>query len=571
MLGATQPQSKPPRALVYDGRIYVLSGYEHSERCRAITGGRWDKEKRAWSYPASAAVAAAVADAFRPFGLAVNQEFKDVLARAESGARAKTAADDELANIPGTKTTPWLHQKQAYWFAANQPATMLAMGMGAGKSKVVVDLVCGKGYAATLIICPKSVVGVWPKQFATHGGREVHVVSLTKGTCAKKVEVARQAMALAKARGQLCVVVVNYESAWREPFGPSYDGTGKRVTDKGFAMTAGFDLVVLDESHKIKAPGGRASLFCGKLGAAIPNRLALTGTPMPHSPLDIYAQYRFLDPTIYGQSYSKFRMQYAVMGGYGGYEVQGYQRTEELNQKFYSIAYRVDKAYIDAALDLPEVVLATKTCELEPGAAKQYRELYKDFVTGCGDSKVTAANALTKLLRLQQITGGTVKNVDGELVQVSTAKQELFADVLDDIDVGEPVVVFARFLSDLDAVRAVAESQGRTYGELSGRDRGGLAADSTMAEGVDVLGVQIQAGGVGIDLTRARYAIYYSVGYSLGDYEQSMARCHRPGQTRKTFFVHLVCEGTVDEKVYQALAERRDVVEFMLEQAGGAK
>jgi SNF2 family DNA or RNA helicase len=85
-----------------------------------------------------------------------------------------------------------------------------------------------------------------------------------------------------------------------------------------------------------------------------------------------------------------------------------------------------------------------------------------------------------------------------------------------------------------------------------------------MSPDVDVVGVQVQSGGVGIDLTRAAYAVLYSVGFSLGDYEQLLKRVHRPGQERATTYIHLLAEDTVDEKVYQALAEKRKVVEFVL-------
>ena len=75
----------------------------------------------------------------------------------------------------------------------------------------------------------------------------------------------------------------------------------------------------------------------------------------------------------------------------------------------------------------------------------------------------------------------------------------------------------------------------------------------------------MQSGGVGIDLSRAAYAFYYSLGYSLGDYEQSLARLRRPGQTRCVRYYHLVCQGTVDEQVYAALRERRSVIEAVLQ------
>ena len=84
-----------------------------------------------------------------------------------------------------------------------------------------------------------------------------------------------------------------------------------------------------------------------------------------------------------------------------------------------------------------------------------------------------------------------------------------------------------------------------------------------------MLAVQIDSGGVGVDLTRARYAIYYSLGFSLGSYEQSLARIHRPGQTRPVEYIHLLAEGTVDERVMAALARRSDVVNTVLHEMKG--
>jgi SNF2 family DNA or RNA helicase len=74
----------------------------------------------------------------------------------------------------------------------------------------------------------------------------------------------------------------------------------------------------------------------------------------------------------------------------------------------------------------------------------------------------------------------------------------------------------------------------------------------------------MRSGGEGVDFSAARYCIFYSVGFSLGDYEQALKRTHRPGQTRRVVYYHLVVKGTVDEDVYTALRERRDVVEYIL-------
>jgi hypothetical protein len=107
----------------------------------------------------------------------------------------------------------------------------------------------------------------------------------------------------------------------------------------------------------------------------------------------------------------------------------------------------------------------------------------------------------------------------------------------------------------------VARELGRGYSEVSGREKT-LAA--WQAGDTTILGVQIQSGGTGLDLFKACYCAYYSLGFSLGEYEQSLARLHRPGQTRCVRYYHLVAKGTVDEAVYAALRERRNVVEAVL-------
>jgi SNF2 family DNA or RNA helicase len=192
-----------------------------------------------------------------------------------------------------------------------------------------------------------------------------------------------------------------------------------------------------------------------------------------------------------------------------------------------------------------------------------YRAMEREMVAEIEAGTVTAANALTKLLRLQQATGGYARTdeLGTVLIDGTPTKRQMLEDRLDDLPVTEPVVVFCRFRSDLDDVQAAARSLGREYAEVSG-DRKDL--ERWQAGEAVILGVQIQSGGVGIDLSRAAYAFYYSLGYSLGDYEQSLARLRRPGQTRCVRYYHLVAPGTVDEQVYAALRERRSVIDAVL-------
>lgn len=430
---------------------------------------------------------------------------------------------------------------------------MLSMDMGTGKSKVAIDLIVNHRIRKALIICPLSVVRVWPREFRTHAGVGYNVIPLDEGSVERKTDVARQCLQLATQRKEPIVFVINYESAAAGAFAQ-------------WSLKQEWDLIILDESHKIKAPGGKRSMHFAHLGKRARRRLCLTGTPMPHSPLDLYAQYRFLDPSVFGTSFVQFRNRYANMGGYGGYQVVSYKNIPELHQKMYTRAFRVTKDI----LDLPPYHHVHRTFTLGPESAGFYKTLEDKMYAEVDDGEVTISNALVKLLRLQQVTSGYIMDDAGNTRYVDGSKAALLEDVLDDIDPEEPVVVFARFKEDLDRIRKIVEKREKkngefcVYGEVSGSQKD--LVEGKFPPHIDVLGVQVQSGGTGIDLTRAHFAVYYSLGFSLGDYEQSLARVHRPGQTEPTTFIHLLAKGTVDEKVYKALQARKNVIEYVLEE-----
>jgi SNF2 family DNA or RNA helicase len=324
-----------------------------------------------------------------------------------------------------------------------------------------------------------------------------------------------------------------------------------------------WDLIVPDEIHRAKSPSGKASMELKRLRGHARYRVGLSGTPMPHSPMDVFAPFRFLDVRIFGPSFSAFRQKYAVMGGFQRKQVTGFQNLEELESHMSRITFRVGKE----VLDLPSETSVTYYCELTGEAARIYRDLDEDFVALVKEGTITAANAMVKLLRLQQVTGGCVPTDDAVPRRVDSAKLKLLADTLEDIGSEEPVVVFGRFHADLDAVHeactlvAAANDCGMKSMELSGR-RDEIAR--WQAGEAQVLAVQIDSGGEGVDLTRARYSIFYSTGFKLGKYEQAKARTHRPGQEKPVMHIHLIARSTVDVKIMRALERRAEVVEAIL-------
>lgn len=450
----------------------------------------------------------------------------------------------------------WQNQEEAYQFAMPRPAAMLAMDMGTGKTRVAIDLAMDRNDVWwVLVVCPKSVLSVWPKELSKYASRDMLTYTYCMRQPGKIADEAKRVKEYINPRpvpGLKRFVIINYDSVWRRELGETI-------------LKAGFDMVILDESHRAKAAGSKVSRFLALLGKRVKYRLCLSGTPMANSPLDVYGQYRFLDPSIYGTNHSAFMQEYAVMGGPERRFVVGYKNQRQLNEKFQSIAYQCSMADVSQRLKLPEQLPpTTREVELPAKDMRTLRELSKEFIAECSTGNtIVVNNVLTRALRMQQIAAGFCLTVSepgapAEAEDLNTAKADALLDYLEDIDHSERVVVFCQFKHDLQVIREAAHKDGRPSFELSGSEN--TLERWKVASGA-VLAVQIQAGAEGVDMTCSNHAVYFTLPYSLALYDQSKARLYRPGQMRPVSFVHLIAEGTIDELIYQSLMRKRSLID----------
>ena len=533
----------PTAAMSNSGRIMVTGDtWPHKDVLKAFVGAKWDRKLKAWTYPPTVDALDALRAYFRD-SLSVDDDCLKLDIQREQIARAVAVkTETDLEDPPMVKTPLWNHQKQAFYFAKalldSCGGGLLAMDMGTGKTKVAIDLVNEYLANKILVICPKAVMQVWPSEFVKHS---LHPYRVMTAAGSKTLEVKTQNIIYKEEYWD--VLVLNKDIVWREPM-------------RSYLLSAGFDFVVYDESHHIKSPGSKISRFMhtmARRGAkqlvvkTTTKRLALTGTPMPHSPLDLYGQMRFVNENVFGTSFVRFRTRYAIMGGFENRQVIGYHNEEELRRLFEENAFVV-KA--EDVLDLPPTKVVQRTCQLTSRERRIYNEMKNELVAEVEDGRLTAANAMVKVIRLAQIANGVC---DG--IVIGDSKKKLLGEVLDEISHDEPVVVFCRFWEDMNAVRDYCLEEGRTYRELSGRK-------NQLAEWTDgVLAVQYRAGGAGVDLTLAHYCLFYSPVYSLGDYDQAKKRLDRPGQTKPITFAQLIVENTVDRQIYKSLDNRREVLE----------
>ena len=423
------------------------------------------------------------------------------------------------------------------------------MDMGTGKTITTIAL-AGTLYlkhkiTRLLIVCPKSIVDVWDQEFEKFADFDFHLAVLD-GTGTKKADTIRHMVGTS-----LQVIVVNYESCWR--------------LESEIARWRP-DMIVCDESSKIKNAQAKCSKALHRLGRISEYNLILTGTPITNSPLDFFSQYKFLDERIFGSSFYSFRAYYATMGGYQNHQIVGYKNLPELVRKAHSIAYRIT---IDEAVDLPEFVEEIRPIKLEKNAQQIYDSIEKDSYAELMNGEITTRNVLTQLLRLSQITGGFVGNDTGDDVQqLSTAKLEALEDIIDSsIEERKKVVVFARFVPEIEAIARLLRKKKIGYALIKGdvKDRAEqVEAFQNDPECMVFVG-QLQTTGMGLTLTAGSVCVYYSLDFSYANYQQSMARVRRIGQTKRGVYIHLVAKGTIDEKVMGALHKKADVSKLLVD------
>lgn len=452
---------------------------------------------------------------------------------------------DQLELIPGTKfhLEPYKHQKVGLALCQRRKNFGLFMEMGTGKTKVILDLLGnyykdGQVKRPSLIVAPVAVINNWKREAALN---QPHLrVVVAQGTQGKKLLAIDQVK-----QGLADVVVINYESLWR---------LAEDFSIEWFAM-------VLDESTRIKHRGTQQAKAIIKLGRAASRKYIMTGTPAPNSPLELYNQIRFLDESVFGSSWYAFRDRYAIMGGYGGYQVLGWKNLPELTQKLASISYRVLKK---DCLDLPEKVYKEYRMPMEKDQAKFYKELADDLITTIAGTDIVATVVLAKLTKLRQIASGFVYRDDGATINLDkNPKLDQLEILLQEIAPRHKVVIWTSFREELTLVSAICSKLGLKWVKLDGtinaKERDNVVQNFQNDETVRVFIGQQHAGGIGITLTAADYCIFFSNDYSHEIRVQAEDRLHRIGQRNQVTYIDLIMKGTLDSTIRRMLTNKEQL------------
>jgi SNF2 family DNA or RNA helicase len=470
------------------------------------------------------------------------------------------------SNIYPFKTRPYAHQSEAWELSREKDEFALFMDMGTGKSKVIIDSIAylyDKGKIDTaLIVAPKGTYQNWTRnELPVHLPDHIQVRTAAWNASPKKEE-AKQLESILNVSHDLRVLVMNVEA-----FSTS---KGTKFAES-FIRCSGNCMMVVDESTTIKNPKAKRTKAIIKTGIQAKYRRILTGEPVTRSPLDLYAQFQFLNPALLGfSSYFTFRNRYAIMvdmkaGTRSFKKIVGYQRLEELGSQIKPWSYRIKK---HECLDLPDKIYQYREIELSPEQKKLYKSL-SDLSVAMLEGKVLSVDTvLTQMLRLHQITCGHYTSDDGEITQVPNNRISELMQVLSEAP--NKVIIWATYIEDIKGILAALkseygdESTVAYYGAVSQDDRN-IAIDRFQEDDTCRFFVgNPQTGSMGITLTAADTVVYYSNSYNLEHRLQSEDRAHRIGQKNNVTYVDLICPGTIDQKIVKALRDKKNIAQQVM-------
>lgn len=338
-----------------------------------------------------------------------------------------------------------------------------------------------------------------------------------------------------------------------------------------------FDMVIVDELSSFKSTKAKRWKAIKKLIQTVPYVIGLTGTPAPNSYLDLWPQIYLLDGGArLGRTVSDYRYRYFKPGAHKGHVVYEWimrlGAQDAINRKLKDLCLSMSA---EDWLDLPDTIYNTIPVSMDAAAEKRYKRFERTKVmallqeaTGFRELDVRNPEQLAQMTsairgdtaaaiagKLLQMAGGAVYDDDGQVVPIHEAKLEALSELLE-ANEGENVLCFYNYQHEKQRIlerfpQAVAFSGTEVEAWNDGRIPLLLCHPASTGHGLN-----LQSGG--------HITVWYGLNWSLELYQQANARLSRPGQTHSVVIHHLVCRGTIDERVMAALQKKNEGQEALL-------
>lgn len=395
-----------------------------------------------------------------------------------------------------------------------------------------------------LVIAPKKVAeGTWTKEKDKWDHTRILRVSPVLGSQTKRIRALNTPADLYIInRENVCWLVDYYRNAWP------------------------FDMVVVDESSSFKSHSAKRFKALASMGPHIDRMVELTGTPSPNGLEDLWSQIYLLDGgERLGKRYTQFRERYFQPDKRGAdgmvYSYEAKPGTEE------SILEKISDICISMKaedyLQLPDITYHEIPVELDAKSRKAYFDLERQMVLDLPedetDISVTSAAALSN--KLLQLANGAIYDEDRQVHEIHGCKIEAFLELIESLQ-GKPALVFYNYQHDRERILKTLDGKGLRIRELKTTQD----EDDWNSRKIDILLAHPASSAYGLNLQQGgNHVIWFGLTWNYELYTQANKRLHRQGQTEKVIIHHLVCTGTRDEDVMEALHRKDDVQNWVME------
>lgn len=395
--------------------------------------------------------------------------------------------------------------------------------MGLGKTFVGSEKMKQLGTSVNLVICQKSKVDDWVRHFDDNYSFKVYDL-----TDKKQYENCMNYW-LADKDPFSVVMIINYELAFRRP---------------ELKQLENFTLM-LDESSMIQNETAKRSKFI--LNLKPDNVILLSGTPTSGKYENLWSQCKLLGWPISKQLYWKQYIDTEILDneGYPIKVVKGYKNVERLKRKLRQHGAVFMKS--EDVFDLPDQIDTT----IRIGTTKEYRKFRKDCIVQIDDVELVGDTTLTKMLYERQLCG-----------QYDEDKLQAFRDLLESTN--DRLIVFYNFTEERKEMVEICEEYERPLSIVSG-DIKELYSYEEYNNSITF--IQYQAGAMGLNLQKANKIVYFTPPLSSELFEQSKKRIHRIGQQKTCFYYYMTCQNSIEEKIYETLAMRKDYTDALFEES----
>lgn len=367
----------------------------------------------------------------------------------------------------------------------------------------------------------------------------------------------------------LCILLTNYEAL------PTMY---RRLRKYAWALT------VYDEVQSLKSRSSRNARIAKGLVRMSERRLALTGTPLDQSPIEMWSIMRFVEPDALGYTWKEFEDEYLIKKKVNWSKIRGemmkrqilialkkYQKNPKFKpgklEQFYERVAPYVMRVTQEDMGIKPPIVNEVPVYMWGDQRRAYDELELEMVVDIRGTIILAPMKVTKLVKLQQITGGFIYDEDKDVHRIGKAKFWKIKSLIARLE--PPVVIFCKFRQEIEILKSilpgrVAEIHGGIK-DKKNRPNRTRVIQAFQAGEYDYLICQQRTGGVGIDLYHSRKAIVYSMGHSGIDYRQMMARLTHLHQKEPPEFWILYVPDTVDEDILIARDTKRKVFDITME------